>query len=800
MEAETDQTFTQFLSDNFKMNEHGFDGLYMKELPSGKMLGTKNNLTLNEIHRVYENGFVKNDSGTYTPIPHDEATHYELRLRYTDNIMCIDLDGLLGNGDCVADDVWTIPNLKDIFGECSYTLSRNKKLPHFYFKVVGLETRPLKASYIDCFKDFKGDLLVNHSWEKIKGNHMFNYPVEGLLYVHYNDLKKFLKTDLEKKAVVNLSLGPSRNRDTPKDMVGSLLNIISIEYLTNYGDWTKIVWAAKNAGCARYQAEEASQKASNFSDAGFELVWKANYPSYTIGTLKFYAKKSNPTEYLNIVQSHELHFNVKDVHSDRGWATHFKLLSDNNFIYQDGQLFVYHTNKWRVDDKNRFIKKQIQDVLLEFLDHFKSSLKVDDKIDFKQHIEDVKAVLSCMKTICSITNLANITENFITILVSDQADLKNVFDDKPYIFCFNNKSYDLKLGTEIVVKKEDYIIENTDYDYVDPTEAQLTTIEKLFIQIFPNPEIRKCYLSVLFMGMTGIQVEKFFLANGCGRNGKGLINDLYAKMLGGNYYYKLSADVLTSKSDLSKGANPQVANMDNKRFILSSEPDDDTSTKIRMNIIKEITGCGEIAARQLYSSKTVVRMRQVQVLECNKKPQLSGRMDPAVMDRIVDIPFESYFTSNPEEWDDAAHIYPIDSYYKSTEFQASHKTALFNYILNNSPKELYIPDIIKDRSKRYVMNNDELYDWFTELHESTNDDKDILKMKSVYTLFQDSELYCSKTKEQKRVLNYKGFIEYISTSIAFKGKYKNDKKTINGDTYHERIMKYKLKEVEIEEV
>lgn len=218
-----------------------------------------------------------------------------------------------------------------------------------------------------------------------------------------------------------------------------------------------------------------------------------------------------------------------------------------------------------------------------------------------------------------------------------------------------------------------------------------------------------------------------------------------------------------------------------------------------MNIIKEITGCGEISARQLYSSKTIVRMKQVQILECNKKPQLSGRMDPAVMDRIIDIPFESYFTANQEEWDDEAHIYPIDSYYKSTEFQASHKTALFKFILDNSPKELYIPDIIKDRSKKYVMNNDELYDWFTETYESTNDDSDILKMKDVYKIFQDSELYCSKTKEQKRMLNYKGFIEYISTSIAFKGKYKNDKKKINGESYYERIVKYKLKEVEVEE-
>jgi hypothetical protein len=115
--------------------------------------------------------------------------------------------------------------------------------------------------------------------------------------------------------------------------------------------------------------------------------------------------------------------------------------------------------------------------------------------------------------------------------------------------------------------------------------------------------------------------------------------------------------------------------------------------------------------------------------------------------------------------------------------------------MNSLPKELYIPEIIKDRSEKYDMNNDESYDWFTESYESTNDDNDILKMKDVYTIYQDSELYCSKTKEEKRVLNYKGFIEYNFTSIAFKGKYKNDKKKINGEVYYERIVKCKLKEV-----
>ncbi|MGA1049713.1 MAG: hypothetical protein ACO3UU_17045, partial [Minisyncoccia bacterium] len=343
-------------------------------------------------------------------------------------------------------------------------------------------------------------------------------------------------------------------------------------------------------------------------------------------------------------------------------------------------------NKWRVDDKNRFIKNQIQDTLIDFLNHYKRTcldMNLSNKDDIEKFKETTKALSNCMKNICSIGIINSITENFIIILVGEQADLKNVFDDKPYLFCFNNKAFDLKTGQEVVVKKEDYIIENTSYDYEEPTDEQYKTIEKLFIQIFPNPEIRKCYLSVLFMGMTGIQVEKFFLANGNGRNGKGLINDLYSKMLGNDYYYKLSADVLTSKSDLSKGANPQVANMDNKRCIISSEPDDDVFTKIRMNIIKEITGCGEISARQLYSSKTIVRMRQVQILECNKKPQLSGRMDTAVMDRIVDIPFVSNFTANQEDWNEDEHIYPINYFYKSSEFQTTHKFALFKYIMNN---------------------------------------------------------------------------------------------------------------------
>ena len=39
------------------------------------------------------------------------------------------------------------------------------------------------------------------------------------------------------------------------------------------------------------------------------------------------------------------------------------------------------------------------------------------------------------------------------------------------------------------------------------------------------------------------------------------------------------------------GANPELANMNKKRMVVSSEPED--GTKIQMGITKEITGCNE---------------------------------------------------------------------------------------------------------------------------------------------------------------------------------------------------------------
>ena len=90
------------------------------------------------------------------------------------------------------------------------------------------------------------------------------------------------------------------------------------------------------------------------------------------------------------------------------------------------------------------------------------------------------------------------------------------------------------------------------------------------------------------------------IANGQGRNGKGLLNELAFKLLGG-YAYKLSIEILT-KEVKKTGANPELANLHKMRMVVASEPED--GCKIQIGFAKELTGCNEISDRGLYSGVT----------------------------------------------------------------------------------------------------------------------------------------------------------------------------------------------------
>jgi len=567
----------------------------------------------------------------------------------------------------------------------------------------------------------------------------------------------------------------------------SILNNIHQNYYTDYDAWLKFIWAIRFSGFkdALEIADRYSSRLPNYNCKADVEKFMNDCKEQRIGWgyLMNLSKKSNLVQHKKILAERYL---WKGVITEYDHSVFGRELVEN-VIKKKDVLYIFEDGFWVKDTSKK--ESKVMGLLIDTLRKFYIEIQ---KSLFKQDMEN-EEVQKKVKKICNLLIELGSTSKCNGIMSFFRMDMPECvveFDQHPYIFCFKNCAFDLKTGQPYTVKKEDYITQHTGKDYVPPTQEALELMNKLLTQIFPDPEIRRCYLSVLFMGMTGIQVEKFFVANGEGRNGKGFLNELYLKGLIGeeHYGYVLPVDVLTSKQDIGTGANPQIANMNNRRFIISREPDQ--SAKIKSSIMKEITGCQTINARQLHSGDCVVRLCQVQMVEMNVKINLTGTMNDAIIDRVIDIPFVSHFAEVEKE-DTVRHIYPMNTDYKDIPFREAHRCALFHIILNGD-KKLYIPAEIKQKSKEYVMSSDEIYMWVKENYDEGTED-DIISAKDLYMEFTNSDKFKQFSKDEKRQLTKKRFMEMIEKSISFRGQYQGLKKMINGITYYERLHYWKPK-------
>ena len=173
-----------------------------------------------------------------------------------------------------------------------------------------------------------------------------------------------------------------------------------------------------------------------------------------------------------------------------------------------------------------------------------------------------------------------------------------VFNAKPNLFAFNNKIYDLACDAIIEPNPYDYISITCGYNYNEYYDSnKIIEYSALLDTIFPNKANKEYYLECLATGLTGYQVENLFIATGQGGNGKGVINTQMMKTAG-NYGYKLSSSVLLN--EIKEGANPQIANLHQKRFALSTEPSDKKT--MCSSTLKELTG-GLFVAQTVAANK-----------------------------------------------------------------------------------------------------------------------------------------------------------------------------------------------------
>lgn len=464
--------------------------------------------------------------------------------------------------------------------------------------------------------------------------------------------------------------------------------------------------------------------------------------------------------------------------NDGALAVYFKYKHSNKFIFCNNSLYYFTGVYWKKDDKKMSILHNYID------DEFYKTVSDEfNKHRQKNRDTDLKINQFNFNTIESLRRLKN-RKMFVEEVCIKLTNNDIKWNSHIYLFCFENKLYDLSKNKFVECKADYYINMSTGYKYDDKYDDNLVIeLDNLINTILPQEEIKKLYLEILATGLIGQTLEKFIIANGGGRNGKGVLNELHLQMLG-NYGYTLPSNVLMN--DLKQGSNPEVANCSCKRTTIAREPDKEK--KLACSVIKELVGGNTINARLNHSNETETTLHMTLIMECNDKPKLS-ETTVAMRERIIDVPFKSTFCDNDTyskltEEEKKTH-FPVNTYYKTEEFKMKYRQALFiiltkhctNYLNNN--KQFVIPDEIHQRKMKYMSASDEIFNYMDEFFKITEDKKDTIKLKEIFDHFKSTEYYQNQTKLEKRNLNYKAFGEQMEKNMFYKKYFKKNKDKVN---------------------
>ena len=598
-------------------------------------------------------------------------------------------------------------------------------------------------------------------------------------------IKKTIKKKLLKKHDDNDSGNES---PTPPSEFKQLGDLIDIEYLDDYDSWCKIIWSLANHSKHNFQlAKYLSMKSDKYNEESFNKLWNNTRSGNTIGTFLHYCKISNETQYYKIKSRKYFDFN------DGILATLFIEEMPDSIAYKEVErqpIFMYNEDTGRWTNNIHIIKRKICEILDKSISEMRRYIEDSQRKIFNDTLNKIY----CKSRLESI--MSQITQKCTTLFDID-------FDMNKYILPFKSKVLDLKTQEFRQYRKEDYITLFIDYDLEEKTDHGQKILNKLFKQIFPDECFRYDYLARLCAGLFGTTHEEFVLANGCGGNGKAVINELHHYLLTDSFCYRANNGVLLKSA--KSGLNTAIANMDKKRTIIYAEPEE--AEKIKISIMKELTGCQVMNAERKYSMNDRVDMFGTHILECNEKPKLDGRLDNSIVRRIRDIPFKSKFVDECDYYEDK-YIFVGDLWFKSEEFKQEYKHQLLYYYIDfikdyykrhnkNLWEYMYTSEETKKESSKYIDDSDDILEWFNEI--CIKDPEDILILKTLYNNYKNTESFEHLSKEDKRKRNYKWFREYFKNHRVLNRFYKDRyQPVLNGQQkyYRNVLVGFTIKEKE----
>lgn len=519
----------------------------------------------------------------------------------------------------------------------------------------------------------------------------------------------------------------------------------------------------------------------------------------------------------------------KDI-TDGIYADYFKMLYYKQFICSCNSSYFYNGVYWVKDEsgKNIMVNNKID---TDFKEHIlKKSKSVsynldkdwkafkkmgqDENISSKDLKEKNEAIIKSFETKYYYkkpddrdidTHFQTLLKEIHTYMSNIEKYMRNVgtrdrlakdvcrvinndwieFDNNPFLLAFRNKVYDLEKSEFVVPVYSQYISLTTGWNWAKGySNSHKDKLMEIIDMIFPDTDVKQHYLTMLSTGLYGEVIQHFFVAKGVGGNGKSMLNGMMMRTIG-EYGYKLPS--LAVSTPIKEGANPTIANMNNKRFVLVQEPD--KKNKINTSTMKEITGDKSINCRTLYSKATTTLLKLTFCMECNDLPQLDTP-DDAIARRIDVTPFGSKFM-NSHAYDEltkeekATGLFHLaNPLYNTYDFQDNHKQALMEILMEHfkvfKSNKFVIkpPKAVIQEASEYLKYSDDFYGWFN--NEFKKKEGSYISFKAIYRHYSYSDYFSNMTKADKRRHNAKFLKNTILNNMFLKKHFKKAKRVYDG--------------------
>jgi phage/plasmid-associated DNA primase len=640
----------------------------------------------------------------------------------------------------------------------------------------------LKNDYPNCEDIYLLDYKFTKSEDEEKKIHKFLR--QEYINLRYNNCYNTESYHLSKDIILYyLSIKDYEyiNDEKNIEIIKKFVEILAANYYNDYNDWMKVGMILKYSS-KQYNNnffdlfDSFSKKSLKYKKDDVKKFWDNLCPlkiTITIGSLYDFAKKSNSSEYKKILK--DIYSKEKIEITEKYICEKLKEIAGQYFFFLNGSLYSFNNkNHLWYKDSIETIKKYISDDLYDYLFGLLND-SIDDETYLKAQIKELKKY--CLTNKFSEELLKTFKTRFLN---EDNGDIK--FDNNPYLLGFNNGVYDLK--DKIFRKYEftDYITTRTGYNYKKSTEEERYIIYDLFNHIETDAENRYLLWQILASGIIGICYEKFIIFDGRGGNGKSVTSRFMLESLG-DYAYKGNVQTLCSKQ--KSGANPEIANMNLKRYVIFSEPE--ATEKIHNSIIKELTGNAKINARKLYENKCDIIIPATIVLECNDKITLKNDSTDGEVRRIINYTYKSKFTKDLTEVNEAERIFLARDI--TEQFIHKYKYAFIDiliekaYVFINEDNEKFkITESVKKSTEKYISESYCFLNFLNEITEKTKKDTDFITISDLHIKFRTSDYYLNSTKEEKRdKLSLKKMKEFFESNKETILNYKqNFDKMING--------------------